>query len=222
MKLYIFAGPNGSGKSTLIDGFINEPENAGLLYLCPDAFFNAMFRHSSDLEIEKQSYIKAMSKAEMVRKSCVEEGTDFAFETVFSTYEKVEFLIEAKKRGYKIISNFVTTKDVNININRVAFRASQGGHDVPVDKIEKRYYKAMEQLKYLFDISDELYIYDNSSEHYKLAYMQIGYGYYVNSKLSEETWVKKYILPYVSKEYIHFTNLENREIIEYIKKYNNK
>ena len=198
MKLYIFAGPNGSGKSTLIDGFINEPENAGLLYLCPDSFFKSMFRHSSDLEIEKQSYIKAMSIAEMVRKSCVEEGIDFAFETVFSTYEKVEFLIESKKRGYKIISNFITTKDYKINISRVANRVTQGGHNVPADKIEKRYYRALEQLKYLFEISDELYVYDNSSEYYKLAYMKNEHKYFIDLDLKNEEWVKKYILPYIN------------------------
>ena len=130
----------------------------------------------------------------------VENGDDFAFETVFSTYGKVEFLIEAKKRGYKLISNFITTRDANINIDRVAIRASKGGHDVPADKIKSRYYKAMEQLKYLFDISDELYIYDNS-EQYKLAYMQKdnkSYGY-VNSESEQEEWVKKYILPYKKK-----------------------
>ena len=111
----MYAGPNGSGKSTLIDDFINKPENAGLMYLCPDAIFNAMFRHSDDLEIETKSYIQAMEIVETIRNSYVEKGTDFIFETVFSTPEKVDFLIKAKNRGFKIISNFVTTKDVSIN-----------------------------------------------------------------------------------------------------------
>ncbi len=53
-----------------------------------------------------------------------------AFETVFSTQEKLEFLQRAKDAGFFIRFLFVCTNDPSINAQRVAQRVMGGGHDV--------------------------------------------------------------------------------------------
>lgn len=51
-----------------------------------------------------------------------------AFETVFSTDEKVDFLRRASADGYFSRVFFVGTSDPRINASRVAGRVMQGGH----------------------------------------------------------------------------------------------
>ncbi len=68
----------------------------------------------------------------------------------------------AKEKGYKAISIFVCTNSPEINIGRVKNRVSEGGHDVPTDRLKDRYYKSLENLKPLYETSDEIYIYDNT------------------------------------------------------------
>lgn len=49
-----------------------------------------------------------------------------------------------------------------INVWRVKSRVESGGHDVPEDKIIKRYDKALGLIKDLVQICDICHIYDNS------------------------------------------------------------
>src|SRR5690606_23725541 len=55
----------------------------------------------------------------------------FTFETVMSHISKVEFLQEAKRQGFKTYLYYVSTVDPMINIARVKYRVSVGGHSVP-------------------------------------------------------------------------------------------
>ena len=48
-----------------------------------------------------------------------------------SHISKVEFLREAKRQGYKTYLYYVSTVDPQINIARVKYRVSVGGHPVP-------------------------------------------------------------------------------------------
>ena len=40
----------------------------------------------------------------------------------------------------------------------------KGGHDVPIHKIVSRYQKSLSNCKYLIDVVDRVYLYDNSIE----------------------------------------------------------
>jgi hypothetical protein len=54
----------------------------------------------------------------------------FTFETVMSHISKVEFLQEAQRQGFKTYLYYVSTVDPLINIARVQYRVSLGGHPV--------------------------------------------------------------------------------------------
>ena len=64
--------------------------------------------------------------------------------------------------GYRIESVFVMTVDVELNVMRVKTRVLKGGHDVPEDKIRKRYIKSLLMLKRLAALSDECVVIDNT------------------------------------------------------------
>ena len=95
----------------------------------------------------------------------------FTFETVMSHISKVEFLQQAQQQGFKTYLYYVSTVDPIINIARVKYRVSIGGHTVPEQKIIERYYRSMDLLMQAVDASDRSYLFDNSSNGEKAAFI---------------------------------------------------
>ena len=134
--ILVFAGPNGSGKSTVIKKHMESPD-VPQIYICPDD----IAKEYIDIKDEKERYLKAMTEAEKLRNYAMENGISFIFETVLSVSSKIDFLKQAKEKGYTIEAVYITTKSPNINIVRVNKRVLEGEHGVPQDKIVARYYK---------------------------------------------------------------------------------
>lgn len=155
--MLVVAGPNGSGKST-ISGALSEAHD--ILYICPDNYTHIF---SNIVSIEDR-YAHAMKAAKQDRLTAVAVGDSFAFETVCSNPEKIAFISDARIKGYKIIVLYISTGDPKINIERVKRRVSEGGHDVPDDKIIERYHRSMSLLPNLLKMADEALVYDNSDD----------------------------------------------------------
>lgn len=106
----------------------------------------------------------AAALADFIRRKLLAAKTSFSFETVMSSRDKVEFLKEAKSKGFRTYLYFVATEDPDINISRVAHRVKMGGHPVPQDKIINRYHASLDLLIDALPYTDRAYIFDNSSE----------------------------------------------------------
>ncbi len=117
----------------------------------------------SDMSIN--SYFSSVC-ADFIRKKLCEQRKSFTFETVMSSYDKIELLKLARKLGYKIYLYFVSTSDPLINISRVSNRVQKGGHAVPKDKIVSRYYRTLDNLREAVKLSNRAYIFDNSTHSY--------------------------------------------------------
>ncbi|SDU55951.1 MULTISPECIES: zeta toxin family protein [Pseudomonas fluorescens group] len=115
----------------------------------------------SNTEID--SYV-ASALCDFIRRSLIKERISFTFETVMSSADKVSLLAEANKSGYRVYVYYVATADPQINIARVAYRVSRGGHNVPAEKIEARYWRSLELLSEAILTSNRAYIFDNSDE----------------------------------------------------------
>lgn len=76
----------------------------------------------------------------------IEARTDFAFETTLSTRSYVPLILEAQKAGYEITLVFFWIDSPEFARQRVADRVSQGGHNIPPDVIERRYYRGIFNL----------------------------------------------------------------------------
>lgn len=148
-EIVVFAGPNGSGKSTFTE--LLKPH---MDYINADDIKKAL----------KCSDIEAAKEAEKQRESHLEKGEDFCFETVMSTNRNINLLQRAKEKGYFIRCYYVLTVDPEINVHRVRARVSEGGHDVPYEKIVERYDRALNLVKDVVAVSDVCHIYDNSEE----------------------------------------------------------
>ena len=148
-EIRVFAGPNGSGKSTIaVSPWILPP-----------------YVNADDIQRSLSiTNLEAAQHAEYLREEYVATGTSFTFETVLSTDRNLNLLRRAKERGFFIKGYYIFTVDPNLNVARVAARVSNGGHDVPTEKIVSRYWRSRALLPQFLEVCDICHIYDNTDE----------------------------------------------------------
>lgn len=161
-QLLVIAGPNGSGKSTLTAGLRSDSAFPSV-YVNADDIARTTFGWLPNRFRVVREWLGAVF-ATRKRLQLVRAQTDFAFETVLSTPGKLAILQSAKDAGYTVVVVFVATLDAAINRERVLQRVRKGGHPVNADKVEQRYHRAMRLSPCLFELCDEVYVYDNSQE----------------------------------------------------------
>ena len=85
------------------------------------------------------------------------------FETVFSDSvgDKLAFLKDAAARGYTVILCFIGISGPEVSEQRVAMRVSQGGHDVPSEKLIARYPRTLANLQNAIRDLPHVWIFDN-------------------------------------------------------------
>ena len=151
----MFAGPNGSGKSTITQAF----RDRGLL---PANYVNAdEIALTLAGSLEEIGY-QAAQMAEVQRQDLMRQRQSLAFETVMSHPSKLALLEQASLLGYRVMLVFVGTNDPQVNVERVALRVRQGGHDVPTAKIIARYDRTLQLLPRAVELANVAYIFDNT------------------------------------------------------------
>ena len=157
---------------------------------------NGKISIASDLQPDRLAQITAR----YLREQLLNNNKRFSFETVFSHKSNLDIMRKASESGYKVYLYFVSTESPEINKYRVALRVKQGGHSVPIDKIEERYYRSLNLLKAASEIAYQAFFFDNSidNEPYKL----VGHFKMIGDKkkwdnIEEDQvsqWFKKYYL----------------------------
>jgi predicted ABC-type ATPase len=188
-------GPNGSGKSSAL---YQTEFGKELIFINPDDIARNDF---SSVEDEYERDRLAWHRCNELRDELISNGASFGFETVGSHQSKVELLRRAKQLGYRVGLLFVATESPDINLRRVQYRVSQGGHSVPEDKIRTRYERTLSLLTDYFDIADTASIWDNSEEANSknpairyLVKKDTDGSITVFPKASEVNWVKRHLL----------------------------
>lgn len=128
-------------------------------------FVNSYEIHGARLKLStgEQSGRIAQIISFYLREMMLLERRKFSFETVFSHHSKLSIMRRASALGYKVYLYFVCTESPEINKFRVKeVRVKEGGHDVPEDKIESRYYRSLDLLYEAAQIADQVYFFDNS------------------------------------------------------------
>jgi predicted ABC-type ATPase len=134
--LFALAGPNGAGKTTFYHAHLRP---AGLRFLNADEVAR---------ELQMDAYQAARVVAEL-RGEMVRQRESFVLETVFSdpVGDKLDFLKRATAAGYTVILCFIGISGPDKSEERVAMRVSQGGHDVPSEKLVSRYPRTLTNLR---------------------------------------------------------------------------
>ena len=144
------AGPNGAGKTTFFHAHL---QRAALPLVNADVL-------AREMDIDAYA---AARLADVIRQELVKRQESFAFETVFSdpVGDKVAFLKRAAESGYTVVVCFIGIAGPDVSEDRVAMRVSQGGHDVPRDKLRSRYPRTLANLKLAIQQLPHVLIYDN-------------------------------------------------------------
>jgi len=88
---------------------------------------------------------------------------DFAFETTLATKSYTNTIQKAKFNGYQVSLVYFWLDSVELATSRVQTRVLEGGHNIPVDVIKRRYFSGIKNLFELYiPICDYWMIFDNS------------------------------------------------------------
>jgi predicted ABC-type ATPase len=149
--LVALAGPNGAGKTTFYHSHLQP---AGLRFVNADVL-------ARELDLEPYAAAKV---ADALRRELVRQGESFVFETVFSdpAGDKLAFLKEAIAAGYTVVLCFIGISGPDVSEERVAMRVSQGGHDVPTEKLIARFPRTLANLKTALRELPHVLIFDNN------------------------------------------------------------
>lgn len=150
----MIAGPNGSGKSTLV----------AALRAAPGIDFPALYVNADDIQKNEGLDARAaQSEAQLRRALAVATGYSVAFETVMSHPSHLALLQQAREQGYRVIAHLVSLDAPDRNVQRVALRVKEGGHDVPETSTRARFPKTVAAFPCAVSLAHEAYVYDNSS-----------------------------------------------------------
>lgn len=145
------AGPNGAGKSTFFEAHL---QSSRLRFLNAD-------------RLAREFAVEAYEAAQMIaalRAELVAQRESFIFETVFldPVGDKLGFLKQAAQSGYAVVLCFIGLADAGLSAQRVAMRVSQGGHDVPKEKLSERFPRTLSNLAAAIRELPCVWVFDNT------------------------------------------------------------
>lgn len=158
-KIVIIAGPNGAGKTTFAREFL---PNEGS---CP-VFVNADLIAAGIAPFHPES-VSFRAGRLMLQEIAhhTAHGTSFAFETTLSGLTYARMINDWRHSGYKVKLIFLSLGSVEEAFSRVATRVQQGGHDIPVTTIRRRFAAGINNFHTTYrHLVDSWLLFDNSGE----------------------------------------------------------
>ncbi len=154
---YIIAGPNGAGKTTFAKEFL-PVEAECLNFINADLIAQGLAPFRPDKAVIKAAKLMIHQIDECIRKK-----ESFAFETALSGRTYIKKIREMKVKGYKIIIYFLKLASVDLAIERVKLRVSQGGHNIPLEDIKRRFERSWINFQTIYKtLADVWIVFDTS------------------------------------------------------------
>jgi predicted ABC-type ATPase len=154
---YIIAGPNGAGKTTFAVKFLPK------YVRCPNFVNPDLIAQGLSPFSPGAAAIKAGRLVLEQIHQFANRGVDFAFETTLSGKSYVNLFKSLKKKGYKIHIFFLWIPDADLGVSRIKGRVAQGGHDVPVRDVLRRFNRSIWNFFKLYQsFADSWMLFDNA------------------------------------------------------------
>src|SRR5579872_5801221 len=130
-EVRIIAGPNGSGKTTFVRKFLPR-------FVPVRNFVNADLIAAGLSPFEPDKAAVRASRL-MLQEICrlTQERADFTFETTLSGRSYEPMMRQWREQGYRVYLYFLWLPDVRMNLDRIADRVRQGGHNVPESDVRR-------------------------------------------------------------------------------------
>ena len=161
-EIFIIAGCNGAGKTT------------AAYNLLPSVFETSEFINADEIarginpnNVEAAAFSAGKIMLQRINE-LIENKKSFAFETTLSGNNYFEIIKNAKANGFTVTLFYVYLESFELAVERVAFRVSKGGHFIPSEIIERRYFKGLQNLKKYLNLVNDWFLLDNSKSDYKI------------------------------------------------------
>lgn len=159
--LWIIAGPNGCGKSSLYSRTDIEGWGGSVWIINPDLLTTRLIE--AERFTERKANGIALDRIMSWLEASIDVHQTIGVETVLSTPKYRPLLAKARERGFRIRMIYVVLRSVELQLERIRIRVSEGGHDVPPNKVQARRQRSFDELGWFFNQVDDCYIYDNST-----------------------------------------------------------
>ena len=156
-NLYIICGCNGAGKTTA--SFTVLPE----ILHCKE-FVNADEIAKGLSPFNPESVAIEAGRLMLQRiEDLLNKNETFSIETTLATKSYINLVRKAQTKGYCVHLIFFWLETPELAMQRVAERVRNGGHNIPIEVIQRRYVAGIRNLFNLFKPKVDLWmIYDNS------------------------------------------------------------
>ena len=135
--LYLIAGPNGAGKTTFASRFLPE-ESGELEFVNVDLIARGLSPFAPDAAAGAAGRIALTRVGRLIK-----ERKTFAWETTLSGRTTKSWVLKARAAGYFIKLVFIWIQSLEESIDRIQRRVREGGHDVPVRDVRRRFLKTL-------------------------------------------------------------------------------
>ena len=137
-RIIVLAGPNGAGKTTASKHLLRDALGIG-------EFVNADIIAAGLSGFAPESVAFEAGRIVLNRiHTLVDQKVSFAFETTLSSKTLAALLKRAQTAGYEINLIYLALPDAATAVERVAVRVKEGGHDIPIDVIRRRFHRSLE------------------------------------------------------------------------------
>jgi len=157
-KLYIIAGPNGAGKTTASYTILPE------IFKCNE-FVNAdeIAKGISPFNPDKVAIQAGKIMLKRISE-LIDNNITFALETTLSAKTFVKYIERAKNKNYEVILLFLRLNSKKLAIKRVEARVKEGGHNIPIEVIERRYENGLKNFFQIYKQVVNKWIFIDNSE----------------------------------------------------------
>ncbi len=159
-RIYVLAGVNGAGKSSIGGAAFRQH---GGEYYNPDEVAHKLMAANPTLTQADASSAAWHNGVKLLRRA-IEQRLDFAFETTLGANTIPRLLAQAASQGIEIYVWYVGLSSPELHIERVQARVRRGGHDIPVEHIQRRYEHSRLNLNEHLPRLTALRVYDNSAD----------------------------------------------------------
>ena len=154
--LYLLAGANGSGKSTLAIELLPSEE---LEFLNADDIAKEICPNNIESVKIKAGKI-LLSKLDKL----FADGKSFAIETTLAGKNHIKTILKARELGYNIVLIYSFLDNPTFCQNRIKIRVLNGGHNIPYNDIERRFYRSKYNFWSIYkDLVDEWSLFYNGT-----------------------------------------------------------
>lgn len=137
---WIIAGPNGAGKTTFALSYLPTVAN------CRN-FVNADLIAAGLSPLAPETGLLAASRIFLREiENRVQARQDFAFETTLAGRSYLRLIQRLRSEGWRVELIYLALPSVEMSRLRVAERVAHGGHNIPMEDLERRFPRSLRNL----------------------------------------------------------------------------